>query len=69
MTQTNVTQKCLNSPHSQGPVEYQPAPNFFSLANDFAKGKMFWSLPKKYRGNINFFVKNLRLQLNNTSPL
>ena len=42
MTQTNVTHKCIYSPHS-GPVGCLPAPNIFRLANEFAKGKMFWN--------------------------
>ena len=43
MTRPSVTQKCTYSPHS-GPVGCLPTPNIFTLANEFAKGKMFWNL-------------------------
>ena len=42
MTHSSVTQKCPYSRHS-GPVGCLPAPNIFRLANEFAKGKMFWN--------------------------
>ena len=38
-----MTRKYINSPHS-GIVGCQPAPIIFPLANEFAKGKMFWNL-------------------------
>ena len=42
MRASNVNQKCINYPHS-GPVGCHPAPNILHLANEFAKGKMFWN--------------------------
>ena len=42
MTPTDTAQSCPYSPHS-GPVGCLPAPNIFHLANEFAKGKMFWN--------------------------
>ena len=42
MTVTSVSKSCPYSPHS-GPVGCLPAPNIFHLANEFAKGKMFWN--------------------------
>ena len=44
MTRPNPTQKCTNSPHS-GSVGCQPPASIFSLANEYAKGKMFWNPP------------------------
>ena len=35
-------QKCPYFPHL-GPVGFLPAPNIFHLANEFAKGKMYWN--------------------------
>ena len=43
MTPTSVTQNCPDCPHSR-PVGCLPVPNIFHLANEFAKGKMFWNL-------------------------
>ena len=43
MTRPTPYQKCPYSPHL-GPVGCLPAPNIFHLANEFAKGKMFWNL-------------------------
>ena len=42
MTQSSTTQSCPYSPHL-GPVGCLPAPNIFHLANELAKGKMFWN--------------------------
>ena len=41
MTISNTNHKFINSPHS-GLVGCQPASNIFPLANEFAKGKMFF---------------------------
>ena len=42
MTRPDVSKSCPYSPHS-GPVGCQPAPNIFSLAKEFPRGKMFWN--------------------------
>ena len=42
MTDSSPGQSCLYFPHS-GPVGCLPAPKIFHLANEFAKGKMFWN--------------------------
>ena len=42
MTLTSPNKSCPYSPHS-GPVGSLSAPNIFHLANEFAKGKMFWN--------------------------
>ena len=47
MTRTSHGKKCSYSRHS-GPVGCLPAPNIFHLANEFAKGKMFWNLITHY---------------------
>ena len=44
MTHPDVNKSCPYSPHS-GPVGCLPAPNIFHLANEFAKGKCFGTLP------------------------
>ena len=36
--------KCTYSPHS-GLVGCLPVPNIYHLANEFTKGKMFWTIP------------------------
>ena len=46
MTCPDVNKSCPYSPHS-GLVGYLPAPNIFHLANEFAKGKMFWNKKTK----------------------
>ena len=51
MTLPNGNQKCLNPPPS-GPVGCLPAPNIFYLANEFAKGKMFWNFYKYFKLSI-----------------
>ena len=42
MTLPDVNKNCPHFPHS-GSVGCLPAPNIFHLANEFAKGKMFWN--------------------------
>ena len=37
-----MNKKYIYSPHA-GPVGCLPTPNIFPLANEFAKGKMFWN--------------------------
>ena len=43
MTHSSPYKSCPYFPHS-GPVGCLPAPNIFHLANEFAKGKMFWNI-------------------------
>ena len=60
MTHPGVSKSCPYSRHS-GPVGCLPAPNIFHLANEFAKGKMFWNYDTYKQKRIAEKLENLEV--------